>query len=569
VTSRNRTVESAGLSLELDRKGLHAHLRTLDGGHLLTLPLFAAVDRVDAVDETLAVDVRVEDGAIHAERRSTIWERAATTIRAVVEGFEVESWVEGEGALGDVRLLGGRSLVAPATGTFPVGSSFRTLFSPNPGDPARLVRGAAEAAVIGVSGDGSLGRGHWFFTPAPLYLALHRDELAGPEEEGSEPWLTLSVSAPVDELDVLQLSYRPGDRSFELVLEHEGHRRAAGRHALPTVILAPAPVPYAGLRAHRAALAARGAAPPVVARETPAWWREPIFCGWGAQCHLAAVDAGHAADYATQERYDAFLARLAEHGVVPPTIVLDDKWQLTYGANEPDPAKWPDLRGWIDARHAEGRHVLLWWKAWDWEGLPDELCIRTPDGAPVALDPSNPRAVEALRRSVGTLLSPGGLDADGLKIDFTARTPSGRALAAAGAGWGISLLHRLLAVVYAEAKRAKQDALVITHTPHPAFVDVTDMVRLNDMLRLDDPGPLPPVVPQMRYRAAVASAACPDVLVDTDDWCVRDRAQWRAYLETKGELGVQSLYYATHIDLTGEPLEAEDYAAIRRVWGTA
>ena len=90
--------------------------------------------------------------------------------------------------------------------------------------------------------------------------------------------------------------------------------------------------------------------------------------------------------------------------------------------------------------------------------------------------------------------------------------------------------------------------------------------RLNDMLRLDDPGPLPPVVPQMRYRAEVVRAACPELLVDTDDWCVPDLRTWRAYLELKPELGVPALYYATHLDLSGEELEEDDYAALRRVF---
>jgi hypothetical protein len=125
--------------------------------------------------------------------------------------------------------------------------------------------------------------------------------------------------------------------------------------------------------------------------------------------------------------------------------------------------------------------------------------------------------------------------------------------------------------VYDAVKDAKPDALVITHTPHPSFADVTDMVRLNDMLRLDDPGPLRPetVVPQMRQRAAIAHAALPDRLVDTDDWTIPDLATWRAYLEAKPELGVPSLYYATHLDLTGEALEPADYAALRRVIGGA
>jgi hypothetical protein len=31
-------------------------------------------------------------------------------------------------------------------------------------------------------------------------------------------------------------------------------------------------------------------------------------------------------------------------------------------------------------------------------------------------------------------------------------------------------------------------------------------------------------------------------------------------------LGVPSLYFATHLDSTGEPLEPEDYALLRATW---
>ena len=53
----------------------------------------------------------------------------------------------------------------------------------------------------------------------------------------------------------------------------------------------------------------------------------------------------------------------------PGTVVIDDKWQSAYGTNEPDTGKWPDLKAWIAGRHARGQRVLLWWKAWDPEGL--------------------------------------------------------------------------------------------------------------------------------------------------------------------------------------------------------
>jgi hypothetical protein len=264
---------------------------------------------------------------------------------------------------------------------------------------------------------------------------------------------------------------------------------------------------------------------------------------------------------ATQANYDGFLETLEREGLRPGTVVLDDKWQTAYGTNEPDPAKWPDLKAWIARRHEEGRHVLLWWKAWDPEGLPPELCVRNPDGEPVAVDPTSPAAREELARQLRALLGPDGLDADGLKVDFTARTPSGRSLETHGPGWGIALLHRLLAVVYRAAKEAKPDALVVTQAPHPAFADVADMIRLNDMI-----GGHPSVVAQMTFRAEVVRAALPELLVDTDDWRIPSRDAWREYLAMKHELGVPSLYYASHVDLTGEPLEPADYAALREAW---
>jgi hypothetical protein len=164
------------------------------------------------------------------------------------------------------------------------------------------------------------------------------------------------------------------------------------------------------------------------------------------------------------------------------------------------------------------------------------------------------------------MLAPDQLDADGLKIDFTARTPSGAATAHHGTAWGVSLLHELLAVVAQEARSVKPEALLVAHTPNPMFGSLVDMIRLNDTLRLDDPEPRVDVVPQMRYRAAVVRAALPDHLVDTDDWCAPDLATWRRFLEVKPELGVPALYYATGLDLSGEDFVASDYAAIARVW---
>jgi hypothetical protein len=538
--------------LDFAANGRYVTLASVEGRPLLTLSLLAAFDTIDAVDETLSVSPAQQgDGAIVVERRSTLWDRAWLELRCLDTCAEVQSFVQGRGAIADVRLLGGRSLIHGA----PLGhassrSALRTLFTSNPEDGGTHLRPLAEGTAIGVVGDGEPGRGRWLFTPAPLYVAVG---------DGTT-WVDLGLAAPVAELRFAEAALETTVGGFSLKLDYDGRTSVDGEFAAPTLVVTPnVQNPHAGLRRHRDDLAERGAAPEPRPRETPEWWREPIFCGWGAQCHLEIVEGGLARDYATQERYDGFLAHLEEHGLVPGTIVLDDKWQATYGGNEPDTTKWPDLRAWIAERHARGRRVLLWWKAWDAEGLPSELCVTNPLGEPVALDPDDPAARAELGAIVTRMLGPDGLDADGLKVDFTARTPTGRALTSTGGRSGIALLHELLTIVYAAAKEAKSDALVITHTPHPSFVDVTDMIRLNDIISGD-------VVGQMTARAEIVRAACPELPIDTDDWRVPNMREWRAFLERKPEIGVPSLYYATHLDSTGEALDDDDYAALRRVW---
>ncbi len=546
-------VETPRYRVELSADGLFADLSSPDGELWLRLRPHAAVDATDASDETLAVEPPrlVGDRVVEVRRRSTRWDEAVVRLVCGDDGLAVETRVRGAGALGTARLLALRSLLpGQANGLLPSGSRQTRLWSPNPDRAEGPWRPLAEGATIGVVGDSEPGRGRWLFTPAPLFLCLGH--------------VGVSVLAPVEELRFPQLALEGGDGAFALAFEYEGHTRVDGELALPRLVLTPGVGdPYAGVRAYRAL-----AGPEPAPRERPAWWSEPIFCGWGAQCARGVELGRPAPELATQAEYDGFLAVLEREGLVPGTVVLDDKWQASYGRNDPDPAKWPDLRGWIADRHERGQRVLLWWKAWDPEGLPAELCVRNPDGAPLALDPTNPAAADELRAMLGRMLGPDGLDADGLKIDFTARTPSGAAATTHSGSWGIALLYELLSVVHDGAKQAKPDALIVTHTPHPSFAAVTDMIRLNDMLRLGDPEQPESVVPQMRHRAAVARAACPELLVDTDDWCVPSLAAWREYLATKRELGVPALYYADALE-TGERLGPDDYRALRETWGAA
>ncbi|HWH05007.1 MAG TPA: hypothetical protein VNT23_01060 [Gaiellaceae bacterium] len=288
--------ETAAYRLELRPNGLLASL-SVGGEPFAELRPLAAADTTAAPDETLAVSEPrpLENaGGFVVERRSTVWERAGVDILCGDDTLELRPWVEGRGALTDVHLLACRSaLPGEPLGFLPSGRRFRSLFSPNPGDPRLVVRPASQSAVIGVSGDGTPGRGHWLFTPAPLLLALTTAAEPDPDEELAAGWTALGVEATVAELAFVQLEYVPGDGSFSLRLEYDGHTEVDGRLELPRLVLEPGhATPYAALRRQRERLIARGEAPPATERARPAWWSEPIFCGWGAQCELVR-GSGH------------------------------------------------------------------------------------------------------------------------------------------------------------------------------------------------------------------------------------------------------------------------------------
>jgi len=546
------------------------------GGRWAELRLLASVDSLEGPDETLAVGAaRVEERAdlvrLTWDLASSRWTSRRLVVEAAPDNLAVSAEVEGAGRVTDVALLAGRAVLPSASGLLMSGAWFESLFSASPADPGRIVRRAAESTSIGVVTGSEPGRGNWFFTPGPFCFAAARPAPTDPLELPDGPWLAFSLEVPPGDAGFNAFSWRANDRGFGFGLDYEGKTAVDGRWATPRLIMAFADDPYQAIATHRDRLLASGMAAPASrpGANRPDWWREPIFCGWGAQCALATADGrplSAAPGYATQANYDAFLAALEARGIVPGTIVVDDKWQRAYGTSEPDPERWPDLRGWIAGRHERDQRVLLWFKAWTTEGLAPEACVRNARGEPIGVDPTHPAGEAAIRAAVRRIVAPDELAADGLKIDFTGRTPSGVATRHHGGAWGVELLRRLLDIVAAEARSLRPDVLLIGHAPNALLAPALDMVRLNDALRLDDPSVASDVVAQMRYRAAVVRAACPDHLIDTDDWCMPSLAAWRAYAAAKPSLGVPALYYATRLDLAGEPFEDDDFELIRRSW---
>jgi hypothetical protein len=570
-------------------------LRGLDGRVWSELSLEAGVDALDGRDEgrvpsgpTLLEAPSVDqpgqagpDGAPSSAlaeavfvrpRASALWDRASVRLRCLPDGVGLSTSVATDGsprAITELTLAGGRA-VRPngACGEFRSSIGFASVFVPGPGEPVQFMRPAGVPARLGLVGDAAPGRLNALFSPPPFVFVFSRGPAEWPAlapagggaTAGPEEWLAAAVRTALADATFTDVAYEPLDGGWRVRLSYEGHTTVTDWTS-PELLLEPVADPWLALERDRDR---HGVASPPAA---PAWWLEPIFCGWGAQCaRAAASQASRPADLACQANYDEWLATLARDGVRPGTVVIDDKWQASYGAMTPDPRKWPDLKGWIADRHAQGQKVLLWVKAWDPEGLPSSECVRDSAGRPVAADPANPAYRRRLSAIVEALVSPEGLDADGCKVDFTQRGPSGAALTAAGPEWGVLALHTWLATLHRAAKRAKPDALIITHTVNPLFRDVMDMARMNDVSVADALGRPAPPAEQLAVRARVARAALGAIPLDTDQWPMPSRAAWLDYARAQARVGVPALYYVDAIDNSGEPLSGADRREIARLW---
>jgi hypothetical protein len=160
------------------------------------------------------------------------------------------------------------------------------------------------------------------------------------------------------------------------------------------------------------------------------------------------------------------------------------------------------------------------------------------------------------------LLSADGLDADGIKTDGNWRGPKGPGLRHYGKLWGLELQKELLGTMYAAAKETKSDALFSTCSVHPYLADVSDMTRLNDIFTDQEH-----IIEKMQHRARIARISNPFCLVDCDNWPFYSLSSWREYIEYQPDLGIPSLYYASHLDMSKEALNEDDYRLLKESWG--
>ncbi|NJD04174.1 MAG: hypothetical protein FIA99_16625 [Ruminiclostridium sp.] len=554
-----------------------------DGGIKADLFIPSGFNTTEGSDITESVSepsVTRESGCVELcfTVKSRIWQEKKCIFRCGGQILEYYTQIDGEGSLDEGNFFQGYTAFtiaqedgpqldyrskkpASVAGAFTQASvpGFKTIFNPQPNHEMKQHFWFGEYSVLLGSSDSSyLGHqfhgGCWQLVPSPLCYAV--------SGEDTDHWMTLGLGVKPGQYNFTAYEYI-GGLTFGLNLAYEGHTRVKGNWESPHIIFSFAEGEYEALEKYVSVLHDRGYVH-FPERKAADWWKRPIVCGWGYECYvrtqLTTVPPPH---YATQSNYEHIAGVLEKQGIKPGMLVIDDKWQTYYGDPYPDIGKWLDMRGFIESQHKKDIRVLLWLKFWDCEGVPAVECVTDENGNAVTVDPSNPAYEKRLRAAIRNMLSSeeGCLNADGFKLDSICCTPTGKKLKAYGEIWGIELLKKLYDIIYDEAKKVKPDAYIMAHSPNPYFADVIDVLRLNDIHHADEQ-----IIKRMTHRAKIARIACPDWLIDTDNWPIPNRKTWMEYMRKQPELGIPSLYYIDYIDISGEKITEEDYKEIRQIW---
>lgn len=345
-------------------------------------------------------------------------------------------------------------------------------------------------------------------------------------KEGRPGCWSAALEPDPDKIAFAEFHHKPAaDGRFGWVIEYSGTPARAGDLVLPPIVLRFGDADFFGaLRRHVDDLLAEGKIPRIE-RKFPDWHARTLACTWRFQRERPRREQ------ATEANCEAYVRMLEENGIRFGTLIIDDFWGREHGIWEADPAKWNDLRGFIDRQHAKGRRVLLW-ICTDAEGLPAEERI----GGNWNLDSAAFRA--RLKRMARKILSsePGCYDADGVKFDFTGGYandgPTQR-------DFGCGYILRRFEMLSAALRAVKPDALLDYQCYNPYYAHTLTMLRLNDYFGAPEHG-----LAEMTLRAKIARICTRGALIDTDHLGFRAFPYKGAYdyFRRQHELGVRSLY---------------------------
>ncbi len=540
---------------------------------LFRLPLVSGLSTPGQEEELSNVRVRklAEAGAERlagpavqrwqATADSSLWSRRRFLWTFFEDHIEFQQFATGAKAIERCYFFSNGTSAPWANGTSPGIAANSTIFaaryfSPQPNHADQYYFNLAVPQSVGVMEENPPPGDQFhpelmtgLFAPPPLFLAF---------EKGGA-WASLG------------LGDKPGNYQFN-ALEYAGSRYAGVSFW----------VNYAGYRT-----AAKGFASPVIAIHfgdseydtlakyvtwadfnefgtqhravNAAWHHLPIFCGWAEQTREAAEKHIEAHDLATQADYERWIAVIESRGLPVGTIVIDDKWQKSYGTFDVDEKKWPDLKGFIARQHEKGRHVLLWVPAFHREGLPDALTVKLA-GKPIAGDVSNPAYEKFLRAKIKHLVADFGVD--GFKEDWIGGVSRSEQLQMHAPLFGIEFVRRFQYILYDETHKWKTDAMVETQTPNPLFRESSDVLRLNDIWYGSRN------VPEMMMRRACIAKIAGWPLVDTDNASSTNFEEWWSYMQAQPSIGIPALYFVYETESTKEKVPDEKWKQLAEIWNS-
>ena len=560
-------VTAATYSVQLD-SGTPPRLTVLvDGQPIFVVPAVSALASPSAEESLSAIVCNPqpaepgiqEIAEIQCHGTSSLWSSRRFLWRFFPDHIEFQQFAAGHGPLGRAYFLSSGISNRWDAGSVPGHLWDTTIyadhyFAPNPNHANLYDFPIAMPQILGFSvgreaqsdQDFRPERITGIFAPPPLFLAFHQDGA----------WLGVGIGTKPGEYQFPALEYtgsRYAGASF--FVDYQGYRKVDGEFASPVLSLTPAHSALDALASYTGWLDAKGFSTPAAAVDA-AWHHLPIFCGWAEQTVETSPFGRAPNTMATQANYEQWLKTLEDRQIPFGTIVIDDKWQAQYGTFEVDTRKWPDMKGFIAAQHAKGRHVLLWVPLANEEGLPADLCV-TAGGKCVTADVGSPRYEAWLRPRIRHLVAEVGVD--GFKEDWVG-APAFPGLPLTGTAVGIEWVRRFQWILYSETHAAKPDAMVETQTVNALFRESSDLTRLNDIWYGSRHVP-----EMMELRARIAHISGWPVL-DTDNASSTTLRDWWSYMEAQPHIGIPALYFITKTESTQEAPTEEQWKALAGLW---
>lgn len=512
-------------------------------------------EKRDANERITAFEA-LSDGVFRWQSESDLWKKEYL-LECDGEGFTYSVKLSGEGALGKTDYFGGMTGEEDTDGSR---YHFCEYFFPCPGcSPKKFTRLPAALPY----------RSFFELLIPPSYVYSFRTE-------DMEDRFGLGLIAKEGEYNFIHFDYETasdssGRHTFFLSTDFEGHTRVNGSFELPKIRSFFGGDDIAVVKKYADYHFDSGLCRKNNFENVPRWWHGPIVCGWneqGAQVDIIGDGRGQQG-MAAQDVYMKIAGMIEEHNIRPTILIIDDKWQHTYGDCYPDPERWPDMRAFTDEMHRRGIHTLLWFRLWGGEGLPEDEVMPgggipynsiTLNYAPYA-DPTNEKYRARLKKLLHLLLSDeeGCMNCDGFKLDYSLVMPYGKTAKSSGGQYGAEMTKRLYKLIYETAKEIKPDALINASPCHPYFAEVCDMARLHDYAwdcRNE--------TEQMRLRAKLFDAALPGVLIDTDSVNFTDEEDAMRFYRAMPEVGIPDIYQFSNTK--SFELTEENWAEIEKMF---